>query len=362
MRSSAGTSIAWFLKGVHTNNGVCMRLTNLQLIVRLPRGSADTFLAATVLVVIASLARWGLGFLGKPLLPFTTYYPAILFATYIGGLTVGGYAAILGGLIGWWAFLPPNFILFQLKSEGELELVTYVIATGFIVWGADSYRKAVRNYRDVAARLQDEEKLRKVAVEELAHRLKNKLATIQAIVSYQLREHLELRDAIVNRLVALSATDDLIMETQGQGADIRDLLEVELGAYEVSRVLMAGPTVFLPTKLALTMALLLHELATNAAKYGALSIPSGVVSVFWSVSDHVLELFWRESGGPAVSQPTHRGMGLKLISTALEPFNGSTEATFESAGLVCRVKATLPTSQENVASRAGTGTEVFARQ
>ena len=111
----------------------------------------------------------------------------------------------------------------------------------------------------------------KVVVEELAHRLKNKIATIQSIVSYQLRGHLELRDAIVGRLVALSGTDDLIIAAQGQGADLRDLLTVELRAYEASRILIAGPAVFLPTKLALSMTLLVHELATNAAKYGARS-------------------------------------------------------------------------------------------
>ena len=316
---------------------------------RVPVGSAEAFFVATLLVVIASLARWALDFVGQPLLPYTTYYPAILFATYIGGLGVGCYAAILAGLIGWWAFLPPHLAFFVLKPKSELELAAYFAACGFIIWGAESYRRLVRKHRDVARRLLDEEKLRKTAVEELAHRLKNKIATIQAIVSYQLRGHPELRDAIAARLVALSGTDDLIMAAQGRGADLRDLLEIELRAYEVSRVLMAGPAVFLPAKLALTMALLVHELATNAAKYGALSIQGGVVSIHWSVSDHVLELFWSETGGPSVAQPTHQGFGLRLISGALDQFNGSTETTFESSGVVCRVTATLPGSAINVA-------------
>ena len=192
----------------------------------------------------------------------------------------------------------------------------------------------------MARRLLDEEKLRKVAVEELAHRLKNKIATVQSIVSYQLRGHRELRDA--NRLIALSRTDDLIMAAQGHGADLRGLLETELNAYETLRVLLAGPEVFLPANLALTMALLVHELAANAAKYGALSTQGGVVSIHWSVSDHVLELFWSEAGGPIVAQPTHHGFGMRLISGALDPFNGSTETTFEPSGVVCKMKATLP--------------------
>jgi two-component sensor histidine kinase len=93
--------------------------------------------------------------------------------------------------------------------------------------------------------------LRKLAVEELAHRLKNKIATIQSVLSYQLREHPRLRDDIIARLIALSATDELIMATQGRGASIRDILSTELGAYEMSRIAMEGPDVFLSPKLAM---------------------------------------------------------------------------------------------------------------
>src|SRR5437763_1833160 len=75
---------------------------------RVSPGSVEAYLAATVFVVIASLIRWGLGFLGEPLLPFTTYYPVVLFATYLGGPAVGIFTAIIGGLIGWWAFLSPH--------------------------------------------------------------------------------------------------------------------------------------------------------------------------------------------------------------------------------------------------------------
>jgi HWE histidine kinase len=91
------------------------------------------------------------------------------------------------------------------------------------------------------------------------------LATIQSIISFQLRDDPQIRDAILSRLTALSATDDLIMATQGQGAGLRGILSAELRPYGVSRVSMEGPDVLLPPKLALMMALLVHELATNAA-------------------------------------------------------------------------------------------------
>jgi two-component sensor histidine kinase len=272
-------------------------------------------------------------------------------------------AVILGGLIGWWAFLPPHFVFFVFKPKVELEPVIYFAACGFIIWGADSYRRLVRRHRDLAAQLLNEKKFGKVVVEELAHRLKNKIATIQSIVSYQLRGQPELRDAIIGRLIALSGTDDLIIAAQGEGAELRDLLMVELGAYEASRLLMAGPAVFLSAKLALSMTLLVHELATNAAKYGALAVESGVVSIHWSVSKHVLELFWRETGGLAVTRPTHHGFGLRLISGALEQFSGSTEMIFETSGLICRATATLSGSATRLAHGSeGSGSGAFVAE
>jgi len=156
----------------------------------------------------------------------------------------------------------------------------------------------------------------------------------------------------------LSATDDLITATQGEGADFRDLLTTELGAYEVSRVSMDGPAVFLPAKLAITMAMLVHELATNAAKYGSLSTESGMVSLNWSLSEDAFKFLWRETGGPTVTKPTRRGFGLGLLSDALGQFKGMSETVFVPTGLVCKIRATRPRSALNPALGAGdAGTE-----
>jgi len=298
-------------------------------------GSAEAYAIATVLVVIASLVRWGLGLLtDDAVLPFTTYYPAVLFAALIGGAAVGTYAAVLGGVIAWWAFLPPQFALLPLKPGHQINLLTYLLAALVIVWGADRYRR-------ISKRLEDEEGLRKLAVEELAHRMKNKLATIHSIINYQLRQYPQIRAAILGRLDALSATDDLIMSAQGSGAYLQDILSTELHPYETSRVTMAGPQVFLSPKLALTFALLFHELATNAAKYGALSSSAGKLSIAWSLSRRTLELEWRERGGPPITSPTRRGFGERLLSRALGQFGGTVETMFEPAGLTCKMTVNL---------------------
>ena len=178
---------------------------------RISPSSAAAYAFATLCVAVASLLHWGIGFISEDSQHFTTYYPAVLIAALVGGAGAGTYAAILGGIIAWWAFMPPHVAFLSLTFGQVVSLLIYFLASLFIVWAAN-------HYRELTKRLEDEEKFRKMTVEELAHRLKNKIATIQSIISLQLRDSPQTRDAIIGRLIALSATDDLIMETQGQGA------------------------------------------------------------------------------------------------------------------------------------------------
>jgi len=292
-------------------------------------GSAGAYAIAAFLVVVAALVRWGLSFISPDIFLFAAFYPAILFATYIGGRGVGAFAAALGAAIAWGEFVPHP------PSAGvQVKLLAYLLSSTLIIWGADHYRR-------VRKRLEDEEKFRMLAVEELAHRLKNKLATIQAIISFQLRDEPQVRDAILRRLSALSATDDLIMAAQGRGAGIRDVVSTELQPYGASRISIEGPDCLLSPKLALTMALLIHELATNAAKYGALSNSLGKLRIAWSLSGQELNLEWRECDGPVIAAPTHSGFGVRLISRAMDQFGGTVEANFEPTGLVCKLKVSV---------------------
>jgi len=269
-------------------------------------------------------------------------------AALVGGIGPGILAALSGGIIGWWTFLPPTMAFFPLTPGAIVSLAAYFVTTLIIVWAAD-------HYRGLTKRLEDEEKFRELAVEELAHRLKNKVATIQSIVSLRLRDDPQVRDEIVNCLGSLKATDDLIIAAQGRGARIGDILSAELRPYDVGRISIAGPEILLSPKLALTMALLFHELATNAAKYGALSHSGGKISVRWSRLDPWLNLEWRESDGPPVIAPTHRGFGTRLFLRSLDQFGGKVDATFASSGLVC--KLSVPVSEPDpVTSTAGAST------
>lgn len=297
-------------------------------------GSAEAYAAAVLFVALGSVARWAIGLVDPESALYSTYYPAVILATIVGGTGTGAFAAIVGGIIGWWAFTPPHFVFLPLRFGQGISLICYMFVAFLIVWGANHYWR----FR----RVQDEERLRMLAVEELGHRLKNKIAMIQSIISYRLRESPELRDEITTRLVALSRTDDLIMAMQGQGARIGDILSNELGPYGFSRTSMHGPDLSLPPRFAWMMALIVHELATNAVKYGALSTAEGALTIRWSLEDRTLKLEWRESGGPLIVSPIRRGFGLRLLSHGLDQFGGAVDTAFEKTGLICKMEATLP--------------------
>lgn len=296
-------------------------------------GSAKAYIFAAFCVVAAGLIRWAIGSFFEGVVPFATFFPAVLFAALVGGLGPGTFAAVFGALIGWWAFLDHPMTFFPLTLGSQISLLTYLITSLIIVWAADQYRKLTK-------RLEDEEKFRQLAVEELAHRLKNKVATIQSIVSLRLRADPQMRDEILKCFDSLKATDDLIIAAQGRGASLGEIISAELRPYDTARISIKGPHILLSPKLALTMALLFHELATNAAKYGALSGSLGRISVRWSF-DTMLNLEWRESEGPAVNAPSHRGFGTRLFLRALEQFGGKVDATFASTGLICKLRVPL---------------------
>jgi two-component sensor histidine kinase len=144
------------------------------------------------------------------------------------------------------------------------------------------------------------------------------------------------------RLRALSATDDLIARVDGSGCDIKDLLLSELGPYGHVRFTLNGNPLFLPDKLAVSLALMFHELATNAGKYGAFSSIRGLLQVSWSVTDDRLNITWDETEGPALAGVGEAGFGTKLLKSALGSFDGKTEMTFLKTGLHCTMQCRIP--------------------
>ncbi len=192
----------------------------------------------------------------------------------------------------------------------------------------------------------------KLMIDELNHRVKNTLATVQSIAMQTARSHGDPRtfaEGFQARLLALSHTHDLLTRSHWEGADLGDILQHETEAHGSSRVSITGPRVALPPAAALSLGMIFHELATNAAKYGALSALEGRVFVDWSVADQTrrqLSLVWRELGGPAVSSPLHKGFGSRLIERNVRhDLAGDVELDYADGGLVATFSIPLDTEQ-----------------
>jgi two-component sensor histidine kinase len=223
-------------------------------------------------------------------------------------------------------------------------LVIYLIVCGLTIWGVEHYRSIASRQRQISKRLIQEEGYRKLVVDELQHRLKNKLSTIHAVLHQILEGHPQIWARIDQRMRALSATDDLIARVDGNGCDLKDLLLSELGPYGHVRFTLNGNPLFLPAKLAVSLALMFHELATNAGKYGAFSSARGLLQVSWSVSDDRLNITWDETEGPPVGAIGEAGFGTKLLKSALGPFDGKTEIAFLKTGVHCTMQCRIPAS------------------
>lgn len=192
----------------------------------------------------------------------------------------------------------------------------------------------------------------RLLINELNHRVKNTLATVQSMAAQTLRNEPSPATAFEKfeaRLMGLSGVHDILTRESWHGAPLREVAERALRPFDEAgaRVEISGPAVRLQPGGALTMALIFHELATNALKYGALSTAEGRVSLIWTYDPHerALECCWTETGGPEVVQPTRKGFGSRLIERSLKgEMNGSTTVDYRQEGLRCTLSAKLPES------------------
>jgi two-component sensor histidine kinase len=289
-------------------------------------------------LALSTAARWLLANL-RPDVYFTPYFPAVFFATALGGYRTGIATAVAGGGLGVvmnFGDAPSNFF------PRLVLLVIYGIVCGLTIWGVEHYRSVAANQREISKRLIREEEYRKLVVDELQHRLKNKLSTVHAVLHLVLQNQPQVWANIDHRIRALGATDELITKVDGGGCDIKDLLLSELGPYGHVRFNLNGDRLFLPAKLAVSLALIFHELATNAGKYGAFSSERGMLQVSWSMTDDRLNIAWDETEGPSIGAVGEAGFGTKLLESALKPFDGKTEVSFLKSGVHCTMQCRVP--------------------
>lgn len=200
---------------------------------------------------------------------------------------------------------------------------------------------AVNLIVDISDRKKHEEQLA-ILAREVEHRSKNVLATVSATVQLSDADTPEdLKRAIQGRIRALSNAHTLFAQSRWMGADLQTLVAQELAPYSQdgeARAQIAGPSAMLPPNVAQCMAVALHELATNAAKYGALSGPQGRVHVAWSnpAAEHLV-LRWSESDGPPVMPPKRNGFGMRAIRAMIEQLDGKVRFEWNSDGVLCEI-------------------------
>jgi PAS domain S-box-containing protein len=204
--------------------------------------------------------------------------------------------------------------------------------------------------RDITERKQAEDTQR-LLIAELDHRVKNTLATVQAIALQTLTATTDpaaFAESFNGRLQALACAHTLLTRSGWRGAELRALVreQLALGAGEDARIVCAGPSVVLEPQTALHVGLVLHELGTNACKYGSLSVPQGHLDVRWRVQRagvaRELQLNWVESGGPTVRAPARQGFGTLLIRRSLKHgLGGEAGLSFAPSGLTCAIRLPL---------------------
>jgi len=199
------------------------------------------------------------------------------------------------------------------------------------------------------------EQRQRLLFDELNHRVKNTLAIVQSLAQHTQRSKPDPREftrAFGERIMSLSRAHDLLTQTAWQGAPLHKIVNAVLEPFivQVGRIAMEGPAVELPASITITLALMLNELATNAAKYGALSTDTGRVEISWTTTPTETQdgeglsvvLIWQERDGPPVAPPRHRGFGSRLLAASAQQIKGDLDAQFATQGLRCRIRFPVP--------------------
>lgn len=275
--------------------------------------------------------------------PFITFFPAVILASLFGGGR-GGAICLLGSLAYVWVFLlePANQFV---RTPRQFVLMTITMVFGFTIVLVMS---ALRSILRENARLRAHERL---LGEELRHRIKNNLTIVHTIAIQTLKSSSGDKDferRFTDRIKALGRSHDRLAGADAATAPIAEIVAGALEPFEEAgsgRIQVSGEDTMLASGPALALGLCLHELATNAAKYGALSADSGKVSITWRAEgDEMVQFVWVESGGPVVSPPARTGFGLKLLETSMAAY--------------CRQPASLDHKPEGVTWSATFRTDV----
>jgi two-component sensor histidine kinase len=296
---------------------------------RLPL-AAPPFWQGQLIALACVLGGAGLRLALDPLahghIPIIIFYPCVLVASVFGGSWSGVTALLLGAIVSRMFWLPPSGISVTLIAYGGVSL--------FGVFMARLLRTLVEIHVDGEQRA-------RLLTNEINHRANNLLSVIQAISAQTARgapSVEDYRDALETRLRALARAQHLVSRELEAAPDLQELLASIVEPFGAERFELEGPASAVPHPVAPSLALLLHELCTNAVKYGALSCAEGRVSISWTAGGSRVRLLWREQAGPPVVAPTRSGFGSRLTGMAFRPEQGQAAIAFDPDGVRCTVE------------------------
>ena len=260
--------------------------------------------------------------------PFLTFFPAVVVASVVAGPLAGVSALVMSTALAEMLVLPL-----------EVDLAPGATARAIAFWLLCLLLIAITALlRALAQALAASEEQAHVLARESAHRARNVLGLVQAMARQSSRSAADLPSFLTlleARLVALARAQELLFGSQ---ADMRVFLERIVEPFGRDRFALSGPPAAIAEEHGVSLALVVHELATNALKYGALSAASGQVAISWEKAPGALRLTWRETGGPPVAPPAQQGFGARLLASAFRPERGAASVAFEPTGLVCRIE------------------------
>ena len=285
------------------------------------------------------------------LLPWLPFIPVVILLALLLGAGSGYYATMLAAILAALTIARGHDPR-QLTGDQWTASLLFVAIMAFMVFISGELRAAYRRNATLLAQSDSREADLALLNAELGHRLKNQLTVVQAIVTQVIRRSASLETAeraVSERLSILARASDLLLNPIEGRPELEALIATVIAPLDLSRdrISCNGGKVRLGREAALALALSIHELATNAVKYGALSNESGKVDIRWSCEEDEdgvarLHFLWREIGGPAVQKPVRRGFGTALLDRALGPFfKGSISTDFKPDGLVFEINARL---------------------
>jgi len=313
----------------------------IERIRRLRRKPVEAYGLAVLAVVLAALLRLGVGWYVSDAVTFTTYFIAIIIAAFVGGFWPGMAAVVLSAVSGWYLFLPPSFS-FALKSPEAFSLLLFCFVAAILVACVSGL---------VGSILIHEER-QQFLIRELQHRSRNLFAVIQVIASRSVVEGqpvAKIREVLEGRLMALAHTHTMLANNAWVGASLDEILSQELHGFE-GQVGVTGCNIVVNTPAAQNFALIVHELRTNAVKYGALSSPGGSVAIDGLIEgagteERQFRFTWNESGGPPVIEPTRKGFGSAVLLETAKRFGQAATAVYRPEGLTYEFRVSMSAIQ-----------------